>query len=230
MTKFNQLIKHYGKFIVLFVSTLLVLAGCAYPMRNFGFSEISYTTGGGEEATSVSVQDFEIMLNSTIKSENNPQETNSMLKTRLQEQLLAMNLNPVTAGNAAYHLGGQLEVSEKRSSNGLIVPGAIFGIGLMPISLFFLPYIPWNDINYKTLTDINLLHVDSGKVILSKTIEKEDKIKASDRETFGVKAPSAKSNKALVRNIDRAIEEIADEISQAILEDKMASSVNSNGQ
>jgi hypothetical protein len=226
MIKINYLLKKdYSKILILFLSTLLVLAGCAPTLtRNFGFSPNTYATGGGGELTSVSVQDFEIIFATTLKYKNDPQETSSILKTKLQEQLLVRNLNPVTEGNAAYNLSGELHLSEKDSVNGWIVPSIIVGIGLYPIGLIIMCAFPATDLDYKTMTNMNLLHTDSGRVVLTKTTENNENISANSWQ-LNIKKPDSKINSTFVRNTERAIYEIADEISKAIMSDKEVCSI-----
>ena len=61
---------------------------------------------------------------------------------------------------------------------------------------------------------MNLLHTDSGRVVLTKTTENNENISANSWQ-LNIKKPDSKINSTFVRNTERAIYEIADEISKA---------------
>ena len=216
MKKIHNLVKNHGKIFIIFLVTLLVLPSCTVN-RNIGFSGNVYTAGV-DRNNSVSIKDFDFDLKTSLKSDNFPEDAYPMLKKRLEEQLMAKHLNPVTEGEAAYKLRGKLYVREKDSINGWIVPFVIVGLGLFPIGLFISMAMPATDLDYKAETDINLVDTKSNRTILTKNIEKTQKISVNTYQA-NIKKPDSKTNYTLTRTIDTALMDIAQEVSQAIAND-----------
>ena len=216
MLKLITMIKRHGKPFVLFFSAWFILTGCA-PTRQFGFPSDTRSPTLEDNKT-VSIQDLDFHLNSSMRIKNTKEETSSMLKDRFMVCLANKNLSPVTEGDADYRLRGMFLISEKDSVNGWIVPGILVGVGLFPIGLFLMLAFPAGDYDYKTTADFTLMHTRSNREIISRIIEDKNHFSLNGYQTKIIK-PNSKLNRTFRKVVDKTFSQTADEISAAIVND-----------
>ena len=202
--------------LIFFLIFLIILPACTIG-RNIAFPPIG-DLKSIENATTVAIIDFDLKMeiDNSEYPETYSDDTYSVMRKRLEEQLMVNNLKTISKGEAEYDLTVKVKLEEHHDYNGYFGPALVTGICLFPLGVLIMPSFPYNDIFDKVIADVSLIEHGSNKILYSNKFEKKEKIRLSGYQVGNPTKANSKLNLTFANIADDVFIQISNEVSKIL--------------